>query len=73
MHTRLRDPALEPALRVIREHRDIAKAEMDRLTASLEEKRRELDRIRKEADAESEKLRQFQYEYHAHERLLNEF
>ena len=68
----LYNPELAPAIRVIEEHRDVAKREMDRLKESLEEKRRAMDRLRAEAEDESNKLRQFQAEYRAHERLLQE-
>jgi chromosome segregation ATPase len=65
------DPVMEPALQVIREHRDVAKNEIERLKAEIDERHAEIKKLTLLQETAVKELRDVEVEFRAHERLLS--
>lgn len=66
------DPTIEPALKVIREHRDVAKSEIQLAETEIEEVRREIEAASKRLKDLTARREQFTHELRAHERVLSQ-
>lgn len=66
----LQNDGLEPALKVIREHRDVARREIERIQKEIDRRHMEMKNAAFAQDAAVKQLRDFQVELRAHERLL---
>jgi hypothetical protein len=62
---------MEPALQIIREHRDIAQREIERIKREIDKRHNEMKIAQAAQDAAVKQLRDFEVEFRAHERLLS--
>jgi hypothetical protein len=65
------DPVMEPALQIVREHRDVAHNEVTRLKAEIDERHADIKKLTLLQEQAVKQLRDFEVEFRAHERLLS--
>lgn len=66
------DTTIEPALKVIREHRDSARSELERIGAAISETQQEMESNAARLKSLRDQENQFTHELRAHERVLQQ-